>query len=334
MKIFGSFILILVTFFTTFKTFSFCSEFDQSVLFNADHNNLAEKLKPFRNKAKTGQHIICITIPKSGTHLLHKCLVLLNLKGVYHPEKNGVSERFIDKVRKLNKYPPPNHYKGLFHIPTVGPIPKGLVKQMQISKKARSIWSHWPYTVESEKIFNKYGKRNFFMIRDPRDQLVSMVFMVYKNHDGREVDFEDALIDLIDGRQKRYIPWAVEIQTAHPLMWELGVVKFYQLYLPWMKSKQFHTVRFEDLIGTAGEGAIDTQILEIQNIANHLGIELTFDQALEISDNLFGGTFTFRKGQIGEWKKYFTPNIKKIFKKTPGACQLLIDLGYETNNDW
>ncbi len=123
---------------------------------------------------------------------------------------------------------------------------------MQKSKVARSVWIHWPYTSESEKIFNQYGKANFFMIRDPRDQLVSMVFMVYKNHDGDEVSFEEALIDLIDGRQKTYIPWAVEIQTAHPLMWELGVVEFYNLYLPWMRSQIFHTVKFEDLVGDSG----------------------------------------------------------------------------------
>lgn len=331
MKVLRSIIFILFVCFVPIKAFSF--DYEIELLYKAE-NKALENLNPIRNKAKTGQHIICITIPKSGTHLLHKCLVLLNLKGVYHPEKNGVSEAFIKRVKELNKNPPPNHYKGLFHIPTVGPVPKGLVKQMEVSKRARSVWAHWPYTVESEKIFNQYGKKNFFMIRDPRDQLVSMVFMVYKNVNGKEVPFEKALIDLIDGKQRMYIPWAVEIQTAHPLMWELGVVKFYQLYLPWMKSKNFHTVRFEDLVGTAGDGALETQITEIQNIARHLGIELSWEQANEISENLFGGTFTFRKGKIGDWKEYFTPKIKKIFKDTPGACQLLIDLGYETNNDW
>ncbi len=111
MKILSSTLSILAAFLITFKVYSSHTELDSASLYEAKKNKLAEKLKPFQNKAKTGQHIICITIPKSGTHLLHKCLVLLNLKNVYHPDKNGVSERFIEKVRALNQNPPPNHYK-------------------------------------------------------------------------------------------------------------------------------------------------------------------------------------------------------------------------------
>lgn len=335
MKAFYSKIIFtLFTFCVFFQASASDSEFTLANPIEADKIELAGPINPFKNKINKGNHIICITIPKSGTHLLHKCLVLLNMKGVFHPEQNGVSEKFIEKIRELNKLPPPNHYKGLFHIPTVGKIPRVAVKQMAYSAQPRSFWMHWPYTGESEKIFNQYGKANFFMIRDPRDQLVSMVHMVYRNTNGETALFEEALIDLIDGRQQQYIPWAVEIQTAHPLMWELGVVGFYELYTPWKNSKNFYTVRFENLVGSAGQGSLDIQIQEIQNIALHLGIELSFEEALTVTENLFGGTHTFREGKIGGWKQYFTPEIKKIFKSTPGACQLLIDLGYETDNEW
>lgn len=287
-------------------------------------------------KARKGKdkHIICITIPKTGTHLLYKCLQLLKLKNVVHLKKNGVSQRMLDKIQLLNQNPPPNHWKGFFHIPTVGPIPEHAVKMMKSSKKAHSFSIHWPFTHESEAIFNKYGRANFFTIRDPRDQLVSMVYMIYKSRDGRQIPFEDALIDLIDGRQKVYIPWAAEIQTAHPLMWELGVVDFYKLYLPWMNSPKFYTVKFENLVGPKGGGQLDTQIQELQKIAQHLGVDLPASTAYAIAKKLFGNTLTFREGQIGSWKKYFTPRIKEIFKMTPGACQLLIDLGYEKDDAW
>lgn len=41
---------------------------------------------------------------------------------------------------------------------------------------------------------------------------------------------------------------------------------------------------------------------------------------------------TFRKGQTGGWKKHFTSDQKKLFKKVAG--QLLIDLGYEKDFNW
>ncbi len=172
------------------------------------------------------------------------------------------------------------------------------------------------------------------MIRDPRAVLVSMAFMVHKSREGEAAPVEEVLVDLIDGKQRRYIPWAVEIQTAHPLMWELGVVGFYNLYLPWVTSPGFYTVRFENLVGVRGGGDHGLQIQELQNIACWLGINLSLPKAKAMAEELFGGTATFREGQIDSWKEYFTPEIKEIYKSTPGACQLLIDLGYEMDENW
>ena len=101
-----------------------------------------------------------------------------------------------------------------------------------------------------------------------------------------------------------------------------------------MDQKNVHVIRFEDLIGQAGGGSKEKQVYEIQKIAQHLDINLSIEQATDIAYRLFGGTFTFREGQIGSWKKYFTPEIKQVFKNTPGGLDLLIQLGYEKDNNW
>jgi hypothetical protein len=41
---------------------------------------------------------------------------------------------------------------------------------------------------------------------------------------------------------------------------------------------------------------------------------------------------TFRKGQPGDWKEYFTEKNKEQFKATAG--DLLIQMGYERDFDW
>lgn len=283
---------------------------------------------------KSPMHIMCVTIPKCGTHLLHRCLVELNLKGFIHPEKNGVSDEFKARVRALNQNPPPHHYRGLFHIPTVGPIPEKIADRMERKLIPHSFWSHWPYTPESEELFEKYCKANFIMIRDPRPMCISMVHMVCKGPDGETCNFEESLMDLIDGGQRRYLPWAVEEQTAHPLMWELGLVEFYKLYLPWMESKTFCTVYFEKLVGKQGGGSEEEQIQEIKKIAAHCGKTISTKEAKRVAEKIFGGTSTFRQGSIDGWKESFSPEIINLFKQTPGANQLLIDLGYEENEDW
>ena len=39
-----------------------------------------------------------------------------------------------------------------------------------------------------------------------------------------------------------------------------------------------------------------------------------------------------RKGIVGDWKNHFSPEIKSYFKDRAG--DLLIEAGYERNNDW
>jgi hypothetical protein len=41
---------------------------------------------------------------------------------------------------------------------------------------------------------------------------------------------------------------------------------------------------------------------------------------------------TFRSGKSGTWRQYFTEEHKRLFKEVAG--DLLIRLGYETDNDW
>jgi hypothetical protein len=41
---------------------------------------------------------------------------------------------------------------------------------------------------------------------------------------------------------------------------------------------------------------------------------------------------TFRKGKPGNWREYFTQENIDIFKDSTG--DLLIQLGYESNNEW
>jgi hypothetical protein len=41
---------------------------------------------------------------------------------------------------------------------------------------------------------------------------------------------------------------------------------------------------------------------------------------------------TFRKGKPGNWQEHFTPANKALFKERTG--DLLLRLGYETDDDW
>ena len=114
--------------------------------------------------------------------------------------------------------------------------------------------------------------------------------------------------------------------------WLRTIDEFYRYFIPWKECDSFCTIRFEDLVGPRGGGSLECQLKEIKKIANHLRLDVD-DQVIEkVADQLFGGTETFRKGQIGSWKDHFELRHKEAFKKIAG--QLLIDLGYEKDFNW
>jgi hypothetical protein len=283
--------------------------------------------------------VLCITIPKCGTHLLRKTLSLFGMPRLADQYDNThrikPSRTFWALYDKLNKYDPPRHFTGVLDPRTQGAIPARLKQRLKrMHTPTDLVWSHWPYTQGADKFVQRYTRANFFIIRDPRSMLVSMAFMLSKGLRGEETDPLLLMQDFVDARKKHFIRWGVAVNGTYPLLWEYGVVDFYKLYLPWMKANKFHTIRFEDLVGSKGGGSDEAQYKTIKDMANHLGIGLSDKKIKQISYDLFGGSTTFREGRIDGWKKHFSPEMKAAFKSVPGANQLLIDLGYETDCNW
>jgi hypothetical protein len=190
-------------------------------------------------------------------------------------------------------------------------------------KSNQFMGAHLPYSVENELLLRKNNVKGVFIFRDPRDQLVSNVFFIYKFPQlwpmVQHLTFDQLLEYLIkDGS----------------LITSLNNIDaFYKSFLPWKEILDiFYTTQFEKLIGPLGGGTLASQLTEIKNIAAHIGISISDGQAMKISQAIYGNTWTFREGKIGSWKKYFNEQHKRLFKHIAG--QLLIDLGYETDLLW
>lgn len=232
---------------------------------------------------------LIISIPKCGTHLLQKCIMLITNSNVE------------------------THY------------------------------THSKYNPKNIKTINDLYNRKFFIIRDPRDQLISFIFHgilrreLYKNNPEMlekikglfaydHLNFSQKINKLIIEGDPFYSLFGLTAQPTH------GIAKFFESYLGWKKLPGICFIKFENLIGSKGGGSSNKQILEISKIAKHLNIKLTQQQILNVTSNLFGETNTFREGKLGSWKKYFTRDHKELFKIYAG--NLLIELGYEKDFNW
>jgi sulfotransferase 6B1 len=172
----------------------------------------------------------------------------------------------------------------------------------------------------------------YFIFRDPRDVVVSHVFYV-TDMEVRHVHHEyyQSLPDF-DARLKVSILGRPDPSTGSgQARFEFpNIAERFAPYLDWLYQPEVLAIHFEDLI--QDRAATLNRILDhfLAHVPLRASRQLVLD-SLESSINPTKSP-TFRSGKTGEWKKYFKDEHKVIFKNVAG--ELLIRLGYETDNDW
>ena len=171
------------------------------------------------------------------------------------------------------------------------------------------------------------GFATFFILRDPRDVVVSHVHYVTDiepNHVHHEYysqnlhTFEERLKTSILGRP----------DAQHPFP---DIAGRFAPFMGWLEKKQVLTLKYEALMA---------EPRAMTNVMLDFAVERGFPLAVENSravDILLSGinpqkSPTFRKGKSGGWVNAFSRENKALFKETAG--ELLIKLGYEKDYEW
>ncbi len=249
------------------------------------------------------KQIVQISIPKSGTYLVCKCIKAFT-------GRQWVSRK---KRQKFNR--------SMYYMVTMNDL-----KKMTSLPPKEFLRSHLYYSEKYAQHLNNEKIIKFFVYRDPRDQAVSLAFYMLKQINVwphiKNISFDDLLLDIIiQGSTFNNMPPSVK-----------GVAQLYEAYMPWMQEPNILSIRFEDLVGSKGGGSAEMQIFTLQKIAEHLDLDLSREKIDSIAEKLFGGTETFREGKIGSWKKYFKEQHREAFKEVAG--NILIALGYENDTNW
>jgi len=164
----------------------------------------------------------------------------------------------------------------------------------------------------------------YFLFRDPRDVAVSHAFYVTEM-EPRHVhhayysslsDFSERLRVSIEGLPGGAVEFPDIAQRFAP-------------YLGWLEEDAVLKIRYEDLVNARREtlGRIIGRFLVRVPLRESAPVLARLEQAIQPDKSP-----TFRSGKTGEWRRYFTPEHKARFKEV--SADLLIRLGYETNNDW
>ncbi|NTU74012.1 sulfotransferase domain-containing protein [Candidatus Roizmanbacteria bacterium] len=240
--------------------------------------------------------ILTVSIPKSGTNLLQRVLIL-------HPM---LYRRIMPTLGQRNK----DYWSNWDKI-------------FNKSKYGEIISSHIDYDESFENyIINKVHHKIVFITRDPRDIVISDMHYIlkkkghgYREHLMKMSSEKEMLTALILGDD-----------VIRPINQQIN------RFAGWVNPK-VHCVKFEDMVGNAGGGDDYRQRAAIRELYEFLGIKIN-DSLLEyIANNCRSSkTQTYRSGKINNWKKQFDDELKVQFKTVAG--DLLIEMNYEKDHSW
>ena len=224
--------------------------------------------------------VLVISIPKSGTHLLERALCL-------HPQL-------------YRKYQPTINNRNIVRY-----------KNFSRLKPGQIAVSHLYFNSGLQEMIRSCGIKHIFMIRDPRDIVVSQIFYASsrKNH---RLHASFSSIKETNERLKLAIKGNDEQRIA-------SIGRRMESYYGWLDSGGL-IVRFEDLIGGKGGGDATSQTETLRTIFSYLEIDNGTEIITSIGDKLFANRGpTFRKGTSGGWKEHFDDELTGLFNENTAA---------------
>ncbi len=263
------------------------------------------------------------SLPKSGTNLVAKCLLLFGYKECGHVGAGSIlAANWRSRLRRVlwqTGVANDNGYSIGIHRPTL--IRKWPIDlQLSRLKPDQFISAHVGF---SDELLNSVVEREIRplqVLRDPRAVLASFVPYVLKEkshflhqafHQMQpEQRFEAALLGGQIG--------AFDVQSMRAYCFALS---------PWVNHDRTLVVQFERMVGKAGGGSD----AEMNTLLQFLSSELDVPEAKIVlaAERLHGpGRHTFRKGHIDSWRSEIPAHIIELANTE--LAEVLDTWGYQT----
>lgn len=160
--------------------------------------------------------------------------------------------------------------------------------------------------------------RTVFVLRDPRDVLVSMThYLTYRLRDhGASPHLRHLRND-----SERYMAMITGFANWSPFRKRL------QGFLGWCRHPDVLTVRFEDLVGPLGGGTEVSQLTAVKSLAAHLNVSLDDKACRSMASQVWSRSSpTFRKGLIGDGRSELSPEVLAALEGEAGDA--MTEFGY------
>jgi len=253
------------------------------------------------------------SFPKSGTHLLAQVLHAFPLIGPAVDRGMG----------PILTYVPESGRKRSVH---------EILADIQSLRAGDLCFGHVIAAPEIVDYMNRQPIAHFFILRDPRDVVISHAFFladkavdhVHHAYYKELASLDDRIRASIIGRPD----WGGKelLDGDFP-----DIAARFQPYLNWLAQPGVLVLHFEDFIQSR-PAALSRLLVYVEERGFQTRVDR--EQALGILTEVIDpkSSFTFRGGRVGDWQKHFTSEHKELFKRCAG--DLLVRLGYEKDDTW
>jgi len=244
--------------------------------------------------------------PKSGSHLL-----LQVLNGMCQIAPYAYVEE--DPVRMTQ--PDGGRWTTNQVLAALRRIPQGVIG-----------WGYLDAKPENVAFLCQPNRVNYFIYRDPRDLLVSQVYFASEMREEHGMHAYYRSLPDVAARLKVAIT-GINQDGLHMV----SVRERYQGVFEWLQQPAVMCIRFEDLINDR-RTTLNAMLDQVEKTG--YTIPTPREKSIEILEQAIQPkkSHTFRAGRTGGWREHFSDEHKRLFKDVAG--DLLVQLGYEQNNQW
>lgn len=267
-------------------------------------------LKAYRAYARAqlwrrGPRILLNSIPKAGTHLLGA--ELERIPGLQ-------SSRFHIIAHEVNAASEEGERIHEFKLDV-----DKVRKQIGTVRGSQFFTAHLFWYPELEDLLAELDIKTIFMVRDPRDILVSKYhyIMGLKRH-----HLHDFLARGFATEEERYRELILGREDGPPMR---SMALSLRWFLPWTRSPKTITIRFEDLVGERGGGSAEAKLTALERIRVHCGLGQVGDMERLATTNP-GATVTLRKGEVDAWRHSLPEETIELIARECG--DMIEEFGY------
>src|SRR5699024_2028958 len=221
------------------------------------------------------------SVPKSGTHLLHK---LLNGMPDVFMDINDESKKFFLSIGMQKHLKLPNHYERLEKL-----------SQNEFG------FGHVVFSKQYASLLKHLGMKHVFIYWDPRDVLVSLSYFIKEQWTDHPL--HHPFNSIYSTPKSRILRLMKGAQGQH------GFYNIYEPYYRWINHRTTFSLSYESLMLSRDQW--------LKELVHYLWGNQSFPlPADELVDRMMlnddpNASKTFRNGEIGGWKKEFDGETKQ-----------------------